>query len=129
MKDGFLAVGSNDGDTVWSSGHKKAELHEFGTNAWIPVNAYPFGSSTSLINFAMVFIDPISSFVVIGGLGFSQIAIFANGEWSSAGGLSSARDVSIRFFYSQNYLKWKFLNFFFQICTSVFRLFLLKVIQ
>ena len=66
------------------------------------ISDYPFASKL-LYAFDMVFIDNISSYVVIGGhdnLNYlSQIGMLTNGTWSDAGQLNSVRAVSFRLFF------------------------------
>ena len=47
--------------------HKKAELYEFGTGAWLEVDDYPVNDETSVYNYDMVYISETSSYYVIGG--------------------------------------------------------------
>ena len=100
--DGFLTVGSGN------PYHKKAELYEFGTGAWLEVDDYPI-EGTSVFNYDMVFIPETSSYYVIGGQykgageesgPASQIGKFTNGFWSDAGQLKSVRIVSFRKFFT-----------------------------
>ena len=92
--DGFLAVGS------WQPYNIKAELYDFGSAAWTEVEDYPFASGSFVAYIDMVFIPEESSYFVIGGFSgsdLSQIARFKDGEWSDAGQLNTARQVSFTY--------------------------------
>ena len=87
-------MGSND------PSHKKAEMYNFATETWRRVEDYPFSSGQSFYDFDMIYIDEISSFLVIGGtdgIDSYQIAMFKNGAWFYAGKLNSARHVCFVF--------------------------------
>ena len=88
-----MAVGSG-------SQSVKAELYNFVVGAWKPVDDYPFATS-SMSNYAMVFIPETKSYFVIGGATgkegideLSHIAKLTNGAWSLAGNLKPGRAVS-----------------------------------
>ena len=92
-----MAVGSG-------SQSVKAELYNFVVGAWKPVDDYPFATS-SMSNYAMVFIPEMKSYFVIGGATernnagiVPHIAKLTNGAWSFAGNLKSARLVRLCLF-------------------------------
>ena len=77
----------------------KAELYDFGTDAWTTVQDYP-SDAGFIVNYDMVYIPATSAYYVIGGYDgvyLSTIGMFKNGAWSEAGQLKTARSVS---FYS-----------------------------
>ena len=83
--------------SVWPE-HNKAEVYDFGMDAWTTVEDYPYGAE--FWGFDMVYVPATSAYYVIGGYdggSLSQIAKFKNGAWSRAGQLNTARSVS---FYS-----------------------------
>ena len=75
----------------------KTELYEFDTGVWMSLDDYPFVGETYVCHYDMVFIDEISSYLVIGGYNdgyLSQIGMLKNGVWSDAGQLNRVRTVS-----------------------------------
>ena len=89
--DQFLAVSSYDPFNI------KTELYDYGTNGWSTSEDYPFGNGDYVAFYDMLYIEELSAYFVIGGYSsgdLATIAKFANGVWSSAGHLNSARDVS-----------------------------------
>ena len=88
--DQFLAVGGID--------NIKTELFDYGTNGWSTSEDYPFGNGEYVAYYDMLYIEELSAYFVIGGYSsgddLATIAKFANGVWSSAGELITARRVS-----------------------------------
>ena len=96
--DGFLAVGS------YSPNNVKAEVYEFGMDAWTIVEDYPYAAGF-IVDYDMVYIPATSAYYVIGGNDggdLSTIGMFKNGAWSEAGQLNTARQVSFFSFLFQN---------------------------
>ena len=89
-----MAVGSS-----WPE-HIKAELYDFGMDAWTPVQDYPYGAEF-IVDYDMVYIPATSAYYVIGGYGggyLSTIGMFKNGAWSEVGQLNTVRSVSFCLF-------------------------------
>ena len=93
--DQFVAVGS------FEPYNKKTELFDYGTNGWSTSEDYPFGNGEYFNGYDMLYIEELSAYFVISGFSgydyLTTIAKFANGVWSSAGELNSARYVSFSF--------------------------------
>ena len=88
-----MAVGSRSPDI------KKTELYDYGTDVWTTEADYPFGNGEDVSVYDMLYIEELPAYCVIGGNSgwygiLATIAKFANGVWSSAGDLNSARLVS-----------------------------------
>ena len=90
----MLAVGSRNPDNT------KTELYNYDTGRWSRSADYPFGIGPYVYNHDMLFIEELSAYFLIGGRTYrtlATIAKFADGVWSPAGELNSARDVSFSF--------------------------------
>ena len=76
---------------VGSENNVKAELYDFGMDAWTTVQDYPY-SAGGIANYGMVYIPATSAYYVIGGYDgsdeLSTIGMFKNGAWSQAGQLN-----------------------------------------
>ena len=86
----------------WSPGNVKAEVYDFGMNAWTIVQDYPYGPYGFVYSYDMVYIPATSAYYVIGrytGGFLSTIGMFKNGAWSEAGQLNTARSVSFSLFF------------------------------
>ena len=81
----------------------KAEVYDFGMDAWTTVQDYP--SDAEFCCFDMVYVPATSAYYVIGGYDggdLPTIGMFKNGAWSEAGQLNTARRVSFCSFLFQN---------------------------
>ena len=90
-----MAVGS------YSPYNVKAEVYDFGMDAWTTVQDYPYGDGY-VNSYDMVYIPATSAYYVIGGYDGTRlktIGMFKNGAWSEAGQLNTARQVSFCSFF------------------------------
>ena len=88
-----MAVGSYNPNNV------KAELFDFEMRSWKVVSDYPYSSGYSVSWFTMLYVNELSSFIVIGGNNYdgdqlATIGKFRNGFWFVAGRMNEARFVS-----------------------------------
>ena len=76
-------------------------MWDYGTDVWTTEADYPFDVRDEYLHSnAMLYVEELSAYFIIGGwdsVDLATIAKFANGVWSSAGQLNSARKVSFCF--------------------------------